>query len=186
MGRRLFYGIVIMLAVPLIYLFIGRGMRFFRVPSTSMEPTILVSDFILTLRQDGYERGDIVVVEDPLVSGDYIVKRIIAVGGDRVSIHGGAVFINGGYASEPYRLEPIDYSMEDYVVDEGEVFLLGDNSNWSVDSHNWAAGIEDSEEVRPGAVPGDSIVGRVRCIYLPLERMQKLRGYPLRYLGGAA
>ena len=177
---------MILLAVPLLYLFIGRGMRFFRVPSISMEPTILVSDFILTLRQDGYERGNIVVVEDPMVSGDYIVKRIVAVGGDRVSIHGGAVFINGGYASEPYRLEPIDYNMEEYVVDEGDVFLLGDNSNWSVDSHNWAAGVADSDEVRPGSVPGDTIVGRVRYIYLPVGRMQTMRAYPLRFLKSAA
>ena len=161
-------------------------MRFFRVPSNSMEPTILVSDYIMTLRQEGYERGAIVVLEDPMVSGDYIVKRIVAVGGDRVSIRGGAVFINGGYASEPYRLEPIDYSMEEYVVDEGDVFLLGDNSNWSVDSHNWAAGVEDAKEVRPGGVPRELIVGRVRYIYLPLERMRKMRAYPLRFLKGAA
>ena len=186
LGRRVFYGSVILAAVPVIYLFVGRGMRFFRVPSNSMEPAIHVSDYIMTLRQEGYRRGDIVVLEDPTAGGEYIVKRIIAVGGDRISIRGGAVFINGGYASEPYRLEPIDYSMEEYLVDEGDVFLLGDNGNWSVDSHDWAAGIEDSDTVQPGGVPGDLIVGRVRYIYLPLDRMQKLRSYPLRFLGGAA
>ena len=184
LGRRLFYGSVILAAVPLIYLFVGRGMRFFRVPSNSMEPTIHVSDYIMTLRQDGYQRGDIVVLEDPMVGGDYIVKRIVAVGGDRISIRGGAVFINGGYASEPYRLEPIDYKMEEYVVNEGDVFLLGDNSNWSVDSHNWAAGVEDAEIVKPGGVPGDLIVGKVLYIYLPVERMRKLQSYPLSFLGG--
>ena len=186
LGRRLFYGSVILAAVPLIYLFVGRGMRFFRVPSISMEPAIHVSDYILTLRQDGYRRGDIVVLEDPMAKGEYIVKRIVGLGGDRISIRGGAVFINGGYASEPYRLEPIDYSMEDYLVDEGDVFLLGDNSNWSVDSHNWAAGVEDSPRAEPGGVPGDSIVGRVLYIYLPFERMQKMQSYPLRFLGGPA
>lgn len=184
LGRRLFYGSVIIAAVPTIYLFVGRGMRFFRVPSNSMEPTIHVSDYIMTLRQEAYRRGDIVVLDDPLPGGDYIVKRIVALGGDRISIQGGAVFINGGYASEPYRLEPIDYHMDEYLVDEGDVFLLGDNANWSVDSHDWAAGVEDSETVQPGGVPADSIVGKVLYIYLPVDRMQRLRSYPLRFVGG--
>ncbi len=186
LGRRLFYVAVIIAAVPLIYLFVGRGMRFFRVPSNSMEPTILVSDYLLTLRQDNYRRGDIVVLHDPMAPKGYLVKRIIALGGDRIEIQGGAVFINGGYASEPYRLEPIEYSLGEYRVNESEVFVLGDNSNWSVDSHDWAAGIEDGEPERPGGVPSDLIVGRVLYIYLPFNRMQRMVPYPLRSLRGAA
>ena len=186
LGRRVFYGSVILAAVPVIYLFVGRGMRFFRVPSNSRWLRVRGAEWRRQWGQEGYRRGDIVVLGDPTSGGEYIVERIIAVGGDRSSIRGGAVFINGGYASEPYRLEPIDYSMEEYLVGEGDVFLLGDNGNWSVDSHDWAAGIEDSDTVQPGGVPGDLIVGRVRYIYLPLDRMQKLRSYPLRFLGGAA
>lgn len=186
LGRRLFYVVVIIAAVPLIYLFVGRGMRFFRVPSNSMEPTIVVSDYLLTLRQNDYKRGDIVVLVDPLAPNGYIVKRLVAVGGDRIEIHGGAVFINGGYTSEPYRPEPIDYSMEEYRLNEGEVFVLGDNRNWSVDSHDWSAGADDGTPAQPGGVPNDLIVGRVLYIYLPFNRMQKMTPYPLRFLGGAA
>lgn len=186
LGRRLFNVAVIIVAVPLIYLFVGRGMRFFRVPSNSMEPTILVSDYLLTLRQDNYKRGDIVVLRDPMATDEYIVKRIIAVGGDRIEIQGGGVFINGGYASEPYRPEPIEYSLGEYRVDESEVFVLGDNSNWSVDSHDWAAGVDDGRPARPGGVPSDLIVGRVLYIYLPFNRMHRLIPYPLRLSGGAA
>lgn len=184
LGRKLFYAVVIVAAVPLIYLFIGRGMRFFRVPSNSMEPTILVADYLLTLRQDAYHRGDVVVLRDPSGEGGYIVKRIVGLEGDSIEIHGGAVFINGGYASEPYRLEPIDYSMLKYRVSEGEVFLMGDNSNWSVDSHNWAAGAEERVIAQPGSVPVNLIVGRVLFVYLPIERMHKLDPYPLRHLAG--
>ena len=74
--------------------------------------------------------------------------------------------------------------MLEYRVGEGEVFVLGDNSNWSVDSHNWAAGAEEPETARPGGVPLDLIVGRVLFVYLPIERMHKLDPYPLRYLTG--
>ena len=186
LGRRLFYVAVIIAAVPLIYLFVGRGMRFFRVPSNSMEPAIIVSDYLLTLRQNDYKRGDIVVLRDPMAPNGYIVKRIVAVGGDRIEIQGGAVFINGGYTSEPYRSEPIDYHMDVYRLNEGEVFILGDNSNWSVDSHDWAAGSENREPAHPASVPNDLIVGRVRYIYLPFNRMQKVTPHPLRYLGGSA
>ena len=185
LGRKLFYAAVIVAAVPLIYLFVGRGMRFFRVPSNSMEPTILIADYLLTLQQDAYNRGDVVVLRDPSRQSGYIVKRIVGLEGDRIEIQGGAVFIDGGYVSEPYRLEPIDYSMLEYRVSEGEVFLLGDNSNWSVDSHNWAAGTEESKVAQPGGVPLDLIVGRVLFVYLPIERMHKLDPYPLRHLTGS-
>lgn len=186
MGRRLFYIAVIIAAVPLIYLFVGRGMRFFRVPTNSMEPTILVSDYLLTLRQDNYKRGDIVVLRDPMDGNGYIVKRIIGVGGDHIEIHGSAVFINGGFASEPYSLEPMEYDMDEYRVDESEIFVLGDNRNWSVDSHDWAAGTNDKKPAQPGGVPSDLIIGKVLYIYLPFDRMHRLRPYPLRPLGGSA
>ncbi len=186
LGRRIFYAAVIIAAVPLIYLFVGRGMRFFRVPSNSMEPTILVSDYLVTLRQDNYKRGDVVVLRDPMLGNGYIVKRIIAVGGDRIEIQGGGVFINGGYASEPYGLEPIDYRMDEYRVNESEVFVLGDNRNRSVDSHDWTADVDDGRPARPGGVPTDLIVGRVLYIYLPFNRMHRLLPYPLRSLGDTA
>jgi len=185
LGRKIFYVSVIVAAVPLIYLFVGRGMRFFRVPSNSMEPTILISDFLMTLRQDEYHRGDVVVLRDPFGESGYIVKRIVGLEGDRVSVHGGGVFIDGGYVSEPYLLEEVDYQMPDYDVNSGEIFLLGDNRNWSVDSHNWLAGQREKMSPQPGGVPIDLIVGRVLYIYLPIDRMHKLNSYPLRHLGAS-
>lgn len=184
-GKKVFYMVVILVAIPLIYFFLARGMRFFRVPSNSMEPTILVSDYILTLEEDTYRRGDIVVLKDPTLEGGYLVKRIVGLGGDRIAVRGGAVYLNGKYASEPYRLEPIDYIMAEYVVPEDEVFLLGDNSNWSVDSHDWAAGLEEQHVPERSGVPKSAIIGKVRYIYLPLKRGQQMHAYPLRNVDGA-
>jgi len=178
MGRKIFYAIVIIVAFPIVYFFLARDMRFFKVPSNSMEPTILVADYLMTMSVDAYTRGDIVVVRDPEGNG-YLVKRIVALSGDIIEVRGGAVFLDGSYVSEPYRYEPIDYTLSRYRVREGEIFVLGDNSNWSVDSHDWTAGDED-EARTPGGIPAELIVGKVHYIYLPFSRMGKLNSYPLR------
>lgn len=179
-GRIVFYCLVLALFIPLLYFLMFRGMRFFRVPSNSMEPTILVSDYLLTLEEDDYRRGDIVVLDDPLAKGGYIVKRIVAIGGDSIGVGGGGLILNGGYASEPYKMEPVDYAMPQYQVPADHVFVLGDNRNWSVDSHNWAAGDESSPPANPEAIPSSRIVGLVRFIYLPVTRMRRVDSYPLR------
>ena len=183
-GKRIFYVLIIAAAIPLLYFFLIRGMRFFRVPSNSMEPTILVSDYLLTLEEESYRRGDIVVLDDPMLEGGYLVKRIVGIGGDRIAVLGGAVYLNGQYASEPYRLEPIDYAMPEYLVPEDEVFLLGDNSNWSVDSHDWAASVDEDHDPVRGGVRKSAIVGRVRYIYLPFGRRQLVHPFPLRNVEG--
>ena len=154
------------------------GMRFFAVASISMEPTLHESDRVLALRADEYVRGDLVVLRDPLSRNGHIVKRVIALPGDMVQVYGGAVHVNGVYLSEPYRPEPIDYALQ-YIVPVGEVFVLGDNANWSVDSHNWAAAFKETSVVVPGAVPMDSIVGRVLYRYLPFSRMGRVQTYPI-------
>lgn len=150
-------------------------MRFFLVPSHSMDPTIIPPEYLLTLSEDTYSRGDIVVLKDPEEQGAYLVKRLIALPGDTVDIRGGALFINGHYASEPYLPEPIDYELERrYTVSPSEAFVLGDNRNWSIDSHTWQRG-----------VPIEDIIGKVRFVYLPLKRMRKIHSYPLTNLQGA-
>jgi len=151
------------------YFFGYRHMRFFRVPSSSMEPTLHRVDQIVTLAYSDYHRGDIVVVKDPEEAGSYLVKRIVGVAGDRLSFQRGALFLNGEYASEPYLLEPIGYQiLNPVLIPPGRVFLLGDNRNNSSDSH-------DNLET----FPTDDIVGRAIFIYYPYDRWGSLRSYPL-------
>ena len=152
------------------YLFVYRETRFFRIPSSSMEPTLLPVDQIVTMSQPIYHRGEMVVLRESDNPGDYFVKRIVGVGGDKVSVHQGALHINGEYASEPYLVEPMHYLMTDPVqVPEGRVFVLGDNRNNSSDSH-------DARE----SFPVDMIVGRVRFIYYPYNRFGPVQSFPLR------
>lgn len=151
-----------------LYFFAYRRAQFFRVPSASMEPTLLIGDQIVTMNESVYKRGDIVVLTDPEDSKSYIVKRIAAVAGDTVFITGGALYVNGDYVSEPYTAAPPDYLMSPYTVPAGRIFVLGDNRNNSDDSHLW------DEKGRPVS----DITGKVRFIYYPYDRAGIVDGYP--------
>ncbi len=86
-----------------------------RIPSASMEPTLLVGDFLLLDRQStvrgeepllppsGVQRGDIIVFHDPV--GDpavHLVKRVIGLPGDRIHLRHGRVYVNDQPLQELY------------------------------------------------------------------------------------
>ncbi len=159
------YIIIIICAAILFYLFGYRQMVFFMVPSKSMEPSLQVPDHLITLNQKAYHRGNIVVVMDPVEGGGYVVKRIVAVGGDTVVVWNGALVINGKRVEEPYIKEPMQYRILPPIrVPKGEVFLLGDNRNESDDCHLWPGELHDG-------VPVGDIIGKVSYIYYPFARM---------------
>jgi signal peptidase I len=91
----------------------------FRIPSESMESTLLVGDFLLVNKQsaapsvDGsasllpsstIRRGDIIVFHDPVDSTLHLVKRVIGLPGDHLRLRAGRVFINGRPLTEPYAV----------------------------------------------------------------------------------
>jgi signal peptidase I len=90
----------------------------FRIPSESMESTLLVGDFLLVNKQAGspnpettgllpsaaIHRGDIIVFHDPVDATLHLVKRVIGLPGDHLRLHSGRVFINGRALSEPYAV----------------------------------------------------------------------------------
>ena len=169
-GRAVFYAVVLAVALPLLYFMFIRDMNFYQVSARSMLPTLHPHDYVLTMKPDEYHRGDIVVLRDPEDPREVLVKRIVALGGDVVEVRGGALFLNGHYASEPYAAEPMEYFVAPYAVPEAHAFILGDNRNFSVDSHVW----------QPPAVPLKSVLGLAQFIYLPAERAGRIKGYPLQ------
>lgn len=89
----------------------------FRVPSASMQNTLLVGDFLLADKlhfadEDGawdralpyraIQRGDIVVFRYPLEPSTYFVKRVIGLPGDRIHLKNKAVFVNGTQLKDSY------------------------------------------------------------------------------------
>ena len=195
--RQAFLIAFLVVAFPLIFVFGVVGIATFRVPSDSMIPTLSPGDFIVTKPESTYRRGEIVVIESPIDNG-WFVKRIVGVGGDKIRIEGGALFINGEYASEPYTEEPINYSLTDLTVPENEVLVLGDNRNESLDASLWIIDVhtgEGRELEKPTplgekegewkrTVPVDTIIGKVVLRYLPRDRFGEIRSFPLTNVSG--
>lgn len=89
----------------------------FRIPSESMEPTLLVGDFLLVDKQAAapssllhllpptpITRGEIIVFRYPVDPAMHLVKRVIGLPGDHVRLHRGHVFVNGTELQEPYAV----------------------------------------------------------------------------------
>lgn len=189
--KRLFYskeiGMVVLLLLSLVgfYYFAYRNVRFFIVPTASMTPTLYPEDMIITLKESAYKRGDIVVV---YVDGEYMVKRIVGLPGDNISVVDGALFINGKYASEPYIREPMAYLIEyPVLVPDGRFFFLGDNRNESEDS-SLGFSNEPNVHLRYNSMDYlgymDAIIGRVQFIYYPYDRFGVVNSYPLINIAG--
>jgi len=86
-----------------------------RIPSSSMEPTLLIGDFLLMDKQIGsgggvlprltIGRGDIVVFHDPVDDPSvHLVKRVIGIPGDRIHLRDGVVYRNGEALKESYAI----------------------------------------------------------------------------------
>lgn len=129
-----------------------------RVDGFSMNPTLENGEYIL-INKLAYKigdpaRGDIIVFEFPDDTSQDLIKRVIGLPGETVTIQDGQVSINGLLLEEPYIAAPPFYS-NTWVVDEGHLFVLGDNRNESKDSHEW------------GLLPMENVIGKAVLIYWP-------------------
>jgi signal peptidase I len=138
---------------------------------TSMEDTLQDGDYVYLLNYPligKIKRGDIVRADNPLydpaVKDDpYIIKRVVAIGGDEVKIPGdGYVYVNGeqiddsytknpestnyrdGVDSQGRKVDPDQSYKEGKIVPKGCVFILGDNRTVSKDSRSFGEIKEDT------------------------------------------
>lgn len=135
------------------------------VDGESMEPTLHShqSVFIekVTKLFGTIDRGQIIVVRYPEREGVY-VKRIVGVPGDTLEVKDGALYINGNRKAEPYiNTDYIDYIMGPVTVPEDCYFVMGDNRNNSMDSHDDYI----------GPIPKEDVIGRAILVIWPLDEI---------------
>jgi signal peptidase I len=174
------------------------SMQPFRIPSQSMEPTLLVGDFLLVNKEVSRDswmvaptsqihRGDLIVFHYPVDPSMHLVKRVVGLPGDHVRLHAGRAYINDQPLAEPYAVfEP---APPDRYRDE---FPRMDSADPNIDSRWWIqlrTLIDDGEITVPadsffvlgdnrndsadsrywGFVPRATIVGKPFLIYFSVR-----------------
>jgi signal peptidase I len=174
--------ITIVIAVAAVLVIKAYVVNPYRIPSSSMEPTlhcarpqpgcqsrysdrVLANRFIYHFKDPSH--GDIVVFETPpqaasrCGAGGTFVKRLIGLPGDTVEERAGVVYVNGRKLDEPYvkdeNRDDMDFGPR--TIPPGEYFMMGDNRAQSCDSRVW------------GSVPRENLIGEVFAVYWPPQRI---------------
>ena len=131
------------------------------VKETSMTPTLQEYNFLFLSKQSYHfgdpKQGDIIVFHTHLktATGDekLLIKRVIGLPGDTISIADGKVSINGKELDEPYTKDGYTSGyIEDLVVPEDSLFVMGDNRQNSTDSRDPSVGFVKIDSVYGKAV----------------------------------
>ena len=163
------------IAIMIIFTFV---FRIVGVIGPSMQQTLHENDWLLVSAFNfKHDRGDIVIITQPNniigMQSEPIVKRIIAVAGDKLDIdfENAAVYVNDKKIDEPYLNTPTtdDEGAFDYpvVIPEGKVFVMGDNRQHSTDSRSTLIGLIDERY----------ILGQVRFRFSPFNQMKYFSDY---------
>jgi signal peptidase I len=151
----------------------------FRIPSASMEDTLLIGDFLFVnkfeygpkipfthIRLPGMRaprRGDVIVFQFPQDPSKDFIKRCVATGGETLEIKDKQLSIDGTALRESFAIHsdptvrPPGYDYRDnfgpYTVPRGDLFMMGDNRDNSNDSRFW------------GPLQMDLVKGRAMFLY---------------------
>jgi signal peptidase I len=149
----------------------------FYISGPSMESTMYQDNRVLvnklSYRLHDIHRGDVVVfdrvtVDGEIVQHDDLIKRVIALSGEKISIRDCKVFINGELLGESY-LNEFDLAqtaledrcrvpvMEEMTIPENQLFVMGDNRPQSFDSRMF------------GPIEQALVVGRAFVIIWPFS-----------------
>lgn len=143
----------------------------FFIPSLSMFPALDEDDRVLvnklSYRLHDIHRGDLIVFQRPSDDGPGqvkdLIKRVVALGGERIEARDGRVLINGKPLPEPYLPAGVQTTnLEPLVVPDGHVFVMGDNRGDSRDSRFF------------GPLPEDLVIGRAFVKVWPLDDLELL------------
>lgn len=149
--------------------------QMFRIPSESMLPTLQIGDRVVANKLQYHftkvKHGDIVVFRTPddkksiVNNSEYLIKRVVARGGDTLSSKDGVLFRNGRPADEKYlgddvgTYAPGGGNMPEITIPKGRLYMMGDNRGSSTDSR-----FIDT-------VPEENVVGKANVRLFPFTRI---------------
>lgn len=140
----------------------------FWIPSESMVHTLEVGDRVLTNKFiydfTSPKRGDIVVFKSVEGSNEELIKRVVGVPGDKISVQAGRLYVNNKLQKEPYVNKdlPDKSFFGPTKVPPNHVFCMGDNRANSRDSRFF------------GPVPDRNIEGEAFLLFWPLNHLRLL------------
>jgi len=137
--------------------------RAYKIPSSTMEPTVLVGDYLIAdmkiYKSEKPKRGDIIIFEFPKDPSKDYIKRIIGLEDEKVEIINNKIYINEKLLDDPWDYFENSDSVKGFpelenfgpaVVPKDYLFVLGDNRNNSQDSRFW--GFVNIKKVRGKAL----------------------------------
>jgi signal peptidase I len=178
------YGESLLIAAIIAIIVRSFFLQAFKIPSSSMEPTLLIGDHLLVnrlsyvvkvpftdivlLNLGSPARGDVVVFRYPMERDKDFIKRVIATEGETVEIRDKVIFINGKRIDDPWgsfldtTIVPRHVMPKDNFgpvkVPKDSIFVMGDNRDRSLDSRFWLY------------VKRDDLVGKALILYFSWDR----------------
>ncbi len=140
----------------LIHVFLAQATRVY---GQSMEPNLHTNERLViekfSYHFHGPRRGDVVVLRDPGGSPGLLIKRVVGLPGERVTLADGKVYIDGQPLNEPYLNQATQGGGRSWIVPPLSVFVMGENRSASRDSRLF------------GPVPLEELIGRALFRYWP-------------------
>ncbi len=148
------------------FLFVIYVISFGQVIGPSMKNTLDNGDIVLVSKLNYKfkepKKDDIIAFN--FKGTKFLIKRIIAIPGDKVSINDNKVYLNDKILNEPYIIENTNSSDRDFgILEEDEYFVLGDNRGDSLDSRNF------------GFIKKSDIIGRVIVKLFPFNEIKIIK-----------
>jgi len=140
------------------------------VKEVSMLPTLEPNNYIVLEKVSkewaNLERGDIIVFGTEMTTEDgkekNLIKRIIGLPGDHIVIYAGKVVVNEELLEEEYLSGGETEGNVDLLVEEGKLFVMGDNRKVSLDSRSPKVGLIDI----------DTVIGRAMVRLYPFDEIR--------------
>ncbi|MCS7061147.1 MAG: signal peptidase I [Anaerolineae bacterium] len=158
----------IVMMVLIVYAILTFFFTSVRIVGTVMEPTFSNGQQILVSRAtyllSAPQRGDVIILQDPLSSARIVTRRVIGLPGEKVEVRGRQVIVNNQPLNEPYVSVPLlaGESVTSVVAIQlatDELYVLADNRLSLNDSRTW------------GPVKLGTVIGRAWLIYWPPDRI---------------